>query len=42
MKGNRKRVRDGKLKEKYPEVKSDFYLDIYDKTILNLIKTIFP
>ena len=34
MKGNRKRVRDGKLKEKYHEVKSDFYLDIYDKTTL--------
>ena len=28
MKGNRKRVRDEKLKEKYPEVRSDFYLDI--------------
>ena len=31
----RKRVRDEKLKEKYPEVRSDFYLDIYDKSILN-------
>ena len=30
----RKRVRDEKLKEKYPEVRSDFYLDIYDKRIL--------
>ena len=30
----RKRVRDEKLKEKYPEVRSDFYLDIYDKSIL--------
>ena len=30
----RKRVRDKKLKEKYPEVRSDFYLDIYDKSIL--------
>ncbi len=29
----RKRVRDEKLKEKYPEVRSDFYLDIYDKSI---------
>ena len=31
----RKRVRDEKLKEKYPEVWSDFYLDIYDKSIIN-------
>ncbi len=30
----RKRVRDEKLKERYPEVRSDFYLDIYDKSIL--------
>ena len=30
----RKRVRDEKLKEKYPEVRSDFYLDIYDKSII--------
>ena len=30
----RKRVKDEKLKEKYPEVRSDFYLDIYDKSIL--------
>ena len=30
----RKRVRDEKLKEKYPEVRSDFYLDIYDKSIM--------
>ena len=30
----RKRVRDEKLKERYPEVRSDFYLDIYDKNIL--------
>ena len=30
----RKRTRDEKLKEKYPEVRSDFYLDIYDKSIL--------
>ena len=33
-KNNRKRVRDEKLKEKYPEVRSDFYLDIYDKSII--------
>ena len=30
----RKRMRDAKLERKYPEVRSDFYLDIYDKTIL--------
>ncbi len=30
----RKRVRDEKLKDKYPEVRSDFYLDIYDKSII--------
>ena len=30
----RKRVRDEKLKENYCEVRSDFYLDIYDKSIL--------
>ena len=30
----RKRVRDEKLKEKYSEVRSDFYLDIYDKSII--------
>ena len=34
MKGNWKRVRGKKLKENYPAVRSDFYLDIYDKTIL--------
>ena len=30
----RKRARDQKIKEKYPEVRSDFYLDVYDKSIL--------
>ena len=30
----RKRVRDEKLKEKYPEVRSDFYLDIYDNSLI--------
>ena len=29
----RKRVRDEKLRERYHEVRSDFYLDIYDKSI---------
>ncbi len=31
------RGKDEKLKEKYPEVGSDFYLDIYDKSILSRI-----
>ena len=31
----RKRVRDEKFKEKYTEVRSDFYLDIYDKSIIS-------
>ena len=30
----RKRMRDEKLEREYPEVRSDFYLDVYDKTIL--------
>ena len=30
----RKRVRDEKLEREYPEVRLDFYLDIYDKSIL--------
>jgi hypothetical protein len=30
----RKRVRDEKLEREYPEVRSDFYLDVYDKSIL--------
>jgi hypothetical protein len=31
----RKRVRDEKLEREYPEVRSDFYLDVYDKSIIN-------
>ena len=31
----RKRMRDEKLEREYPEVRSDFYLDIYDKSIIN-------
>ena len=30
----RKRMRDAKLEREYPEVRSDFYLDVYDKSIL--------
>jgi len=27
-------MRDEKLEREYPEVRSDFYLDVYDKTVL--------
>ena len=30
----KKRMRDAKLEREYPEVRSDFYLDVYDKSIL--------
>ena len=30
----RERIRDEKINKKYPEVRSDFYLDIYDKSII--------
>ena len=30
----RKRVRDERLEREYPEVRSDFYLDVYDKSVL--------
>ena len=30
----RKRMRDEKLEREYPEVRSDFYMDIYDKSII--------
>ena len=32
-----KKVKDEKLEEKHPEVRSDFYLDIYDKSIIKNI-----
>ena len=31
----KKRLKDEKLERDYPEVRSDFGLEIYDKTILN-------
>ena len=31
----RKRVRDEKLEREYPEVRSDFYLDVYDKSFIS-------
>ena len=30
----KKRLKDKKLEKEYPEVRSDFYLDIFDKTVL--------
>ena len=27
-------MRDEKLEKKYPEVRSDFYLDVYDKSVI--------
>ena len=30
----KKRMRDEKLEREYPEVRSDFYLDVYDKSII--------
>ncbi len=35
----KKRLRDEKFEKEYPEVRSDFYLDIYDKSLINLNKT---
>ncbi len=32
----KKRLKDEKLEREYPEVRSDFHLDIFDKTLLNL------
>ena len=30
----KKRLKDEKLEREYPEVRSDFYLDVYDKSVL--------
>ena len=30
----KKRIRDEKLEREYPELRSDFYLDVYDKSII--------
>ena len=32
----KKRLKDEKLEREYPEVRSDFYLDIFDKTLVNI------
>ena len=34
----KKRLKDEKLEKDYPEVRSDFYLDIFNKTLVNLIE----
>ena len=32
----KKRLKDEKLERDYPEIRSDFYLDIFDKTLVNM------
>ena len=34
----KKRLKDEKLEREYPEVRSDFYLDIFDKTLVNMFE----
>ena len=34
----KKRLKDKKLEKEYPEVRSDFYLDIFDKTLVNMFE----
>ena len=35
----KKRLNDDKLERVYPEIRSDFYLDIFDKTLINIVKS---
>ena len=35
----KKRLRDEKLEREYPEVRSDFYLDIFDRTLINIVRS---
>ncbi len=35
----KKRLRDEKLERGYPEVCSDFYLDIFDRSLINIVKS---
>ena len=35
----KKRLKDEKLEQVYPEVRSDFYLDIFDRTLINMVKS---
>ena len=34
-----KRLKDKKLERVYPEIRSDFYLDIFDRTLINIVKS---
>ncbi len=34
----KKRLKDEELERKYPEEWSDFYLDVFDKTLINIIQ----
>ena len=34
----KKRLKDEKLEREYPEVWSDFYLDVFDKTLVNMFE----
>ena len=34
----KKRLKDEELEREYPEVRSDFYLDIFDKTLVNMFE----
>ena len=35
----KKRLKDEKFEKEYPEVRSDFYLDIFDRTLINMVKS---
>ena len=35
----KKRLKDEKFEKEYPEVRSDFHLDIFDKTLINMVKS---
>ena len=35
----KKRLRDKKFEKEYPEVRSDFHLDIFDRTLINMVKS---
>ena len=34
----KRRIRDEKLEKEYPEVRSDFRLEIFDKSLVNLFE----
>ena len=35
----KKRLKVEKLERGYPEIRSDFYLDIFDRTLINIVKS---